>query len=181
MDKLKTTKQIFMFMTILTIAVIISYSFFFYNIKEKNKMISLMTNETDAAIQREVKLRSVKDLIKDTQENRLKLDTYFVVDDKIVNFIEEIEELSRDVGVDTEVVSVNVDEGKANNISELLKLDLNIEGKWEDVFQFITLIEKMSFKISVSQASLQVIYDNESKISSGIWKGFLSINVVKLK
>jgi hypothetical protein len=184
MNKLKTTKQIFALMMVLAIAVIFSYVLFFNNIKEKNKTISLITNDVNIAVQRDIKLRSAKDLIKDTQESRSELDTYFVIDDKLVDFIEDVERISRYTGADVEVMSVNVDDNKnaENDISELLKLNFEAKGEWKEVFQFLALIEKMPFKIDVSTASFRVIHsDDIEEDSPRIWKGFFSISTIKLK
>ena len=184
MDKLKTTKQIFALMVVLTIAAVFFYVLFFNNIKEKNKTISLITNDVDIAVQRDIKLRSVKDLIKDTQESRSELDTYFVIDDKIVDFIEDVERIGRYTGADVEVISVNVDDNRnaENDISELLKLNFEVKGEWREVFQFLVLIEKMPFKIDISTVSLRVVHSDDIKEdSSRMWKGYFSISTIKLK
>ena len=187
MDKFKTTKQFLIFSIILATASVVSYIIFFNLVKGKNEDVSLITNEIDIAIQKEIKLKSVKDLIKDTENDRKKLDTYFVADDKIVNFIEDVEKIGSDIGVDVEVVSVSISDSKSqvpahSKISEQLNLDFKVEGMWSDVFQFLAIMEKLPFKIDISKTSLEVVYsDTARKISSGKWKGFFSITVIKTK
>lgn len=184
MKQFKTTKQILAFTIILAIASIVFYVLFFNNIKEKNNMISTIINDVDTAVQKEVKLKSVKDIIKDTTDGREKIDTYFINDDEIIGFIGEVEKIGRDIGVDVEIISVSISDSKLqqDNISELLDLDLKAEGQWSRIFHFLALIEKMPFKINISTINLEAIYESDNKKdSSGIWKGFFSINAIKLR
>lgn len=182
MDKFKATKHTLIFTIILTIAAIAFYVLFFGNIKEKNENISLIKNEVNIAVQKEINLRSVKDLIKETKEDRLKLDTYFIADDKVVDFIENLEQLSKYAGVDIEVVSVDVSQDVKKNMSESLDLDFKVSGKWRDIFHLLTLIENMPLKIKILKTNLKVVYsDGVNKKSSGVWEGFFSISTIKLK
>lgn len=183
MNKFKATKQILALTTILAIASIVFYVLFFNALKNKNEEISLILNVTDTAIQRELKLRSVGEIIKDTEDEREKLDTYFVADDHVVDFIESIEELGRYVGVDIETVSVNINDNlkTKDSISEILNLSIETRGDWEDVFYFLALMEKMPFRIDIANADLYAVYRNDGKDTSVSWKGFFNINVFKLK
>ncbi|MBT3282845.1 hypothetical protein HON59_01515 [bacterium] len=184
MKQFKTTKQVLTFTAILAIVSVTFYVLFFNNIKEKNNTISAIVNDVDIAVQKETKLKSVKNIIKDTADGREKIDTYFIKDDEIINFIGEVEKIGRDIGVEVEIISVSIGDSKLqqDNVSELLNLDLEAEGSWSRVFRFLTLVEKMPFKVNISTINLEAIYEGESKkYSSGIWKGFFSINAIKLR
>lgn len=184
MKQFKTTKQILALTMILAIASVVFYVLFFNNVKGKNETISTIINDIDIAIQKETRLKSAKDIIKDTETGRGKLDTYFIDNEEIIDFIEEIEKIGRDIGVEIEIISVSISDSKIqrDNISEVLNLDLKAEGKWSSVFHFLALIEKMPFKINISKINLQVVYnDGDKKNSSGIWKGFFSISAIKLR
>lgn len=187
MKQFKTIKQILIPAIIIAIVSIIIYILFFNNIKEKNKEISIITNEIDIAIQKEIELKSIKNLIADTEDDREQLETYLIADDKIADFIEEIENLGRYAGADIEIMSVSISDNKyegkvQDTVSELLHLEFKADGKWSSVFRFFALMEKLPFKINISRANLEVIYkDANKRISSGNWRGFFSITVVKSK
>jgi Tfp pilus assembly protein PilO len=184
MKQFKITKQILVFTVFLAFASVVFYILFFNNIKEKNNTISAIANDIDIAIQKETKLKSVKDIIKDTKQGREKIDTYFIKDDEIINFIEEIEKIGRDIGVDVEIISVSISDSKLqqDNISELLNLSLEAQGQWGRVFHFLAFIENLPFKINILTMNLTAIYKGGGKKeSSGIWKGFFSINAIKLR
>ena len=67
MNQFKKTKQIFALVTVLLVVSIVMYVIFFINIKEKNKNISSIVSEIDLVVKKEVRLKSVKNLIKETE------------------------------------------------------------------------------------------------------------------
>ncbi|MDP6387963.1 MAG: type 4a pilus biogenesis protein PilO [Candidatus Pacebacteria bacterium] len=188
MEYSSKTKQTLLTSLVLVIVVSVAYIMLFLNIKEKNNNISVLQNEVDSTLQREIKLRSVKNLINDTQKEREKLNLYFIADDKIVNFIEDIEEVGAYSGVSVKVTSVSIDESTSGNlnkdkISELLNLDFNIEGRFDELFYFLSMIEKLPFKIDIHRVNFEKVSNNirAQNRSTEPWKGFLSIKAVKLK
>lgn len=187
MNQFKKTKKTFIFITILVVVIAVVYTMFFTSIKTKNENISLVINDIDISIERETKLKSVKSLIEDIKDDREKLDTYFVDDDEVIDFIENIETLAENMGVGVEVLSVDISDDEnntpeQNRISELLLLSLRVEGLWSDLFHFISIVEGLPFKIDVSKVNIDAVYqDGEKIVSSGNWKGLLNLSVLKLK
>ena len=164
-----------------------TYIVFFIGIKNKNESISLVANEIDIALEKEVKLKSIKNLIKDTENDRAKLNAYFVVDDKVIDFIEDIENLAKDTNVDLKVMSIDInDDGnntpQQNNISELLQLNLKVAGLWDNLFHFISLVDELPFRVDISKVNLQVVYDSNNKDKNPTdWEGMFVVSVLKLK
>ena len=184
MEHSSKTKQILMGTIVLVIAVFVLYIMLFLNLKEKNNNISVLTNEVDTVLQKEIKLRSVKYLIKDTEDERADLDSHFVIDDEVINFIEIIENLGMDSGAKIEVTNVSVSSTNKEaadqiNISELLYLDFKIEGRFAQMFHFLSILEKLPFKIDILRVNFGRIPNEDGKIKS--WNGFFSITAVKLK
>lgn len=178
------TKQIFLATIILVIVVSVAYIILLLKLKEKNNNVFALTNEVDVVLQKEIKLRSVKSLIKDTAKEREELDSRFVADDNIVNFIEIIEDLGADSGAEVEIISVSVSDinkeiTNKSDIGEFLNLDFKIEGRFAQVFHFLSMLEKLPFNIDILRANLEKI-SNETK-NADSWNGFFSIAVVKLK
>jgi len=182
------TKQILLTTIVLVIVVSIAYIMLFLNIKEKNNAVSLLTNEVDSVLQKEIKLRSVKYLIKDTQDDRMKLDSYFVADDEIINFIKMIEDLGIESNAEVEITNVSigvVDEKAVNKdkINELLNIDFKMGGSFVEMFHFLSMFEKLPFKIDVKRVNFEKIPDRDIEIDKSLepWKGFFSVTAVKLK
>jgi Tfp pilus assembly protein PilO len=184
MDQFKKTKNAIIFMTILVIVAVVAYVMFFVSIKNKNENVSLITNEIDIAVEKEVKLKSVKNLVNDIEEDRLKLDTYFIKDDEVVDFIESVEGMAEDADISAEVTAVDIGDYKnnvnqASDMVERLLLSLKVYGKWNDVFHFISLIEKMPFVVNLSNINIGAVYSNNKKTS--YWQGTFKMSALKLK
>lgn len=180
------TKQILLISVISVIAVSALYVMLFLNIKEKNNNISALVNEVDIILQKEIKLRSVKHIINDTKDDRAKLDSHFVADDEIINFIETIENLGADSDVKVEVTDVSVSSAGAEadsqvNISELLNLNFKIEGSFAQMFHFLSMLEKLPFKIDILRVNFEKVSDESRIINKNPWNGFFSITALKLK
>ncbi|MFQ5661916.1 MAG: type 4a pilus biogenesis protein PilO [Candidatus Paceibacteria bacterium] len=188
MEYSSKTKQILLTVIVLVIVAFIAYVIFFLNIKEKNNSISLLTNEVDSVLQKEIKLRSVKQIIKDTKDDRVKLDSYFVADDEIINFIEMIETLGVNSGAEVEVINVSVDTENEkvvnkNKISELLNINFKTEGSFVEMFHFLSMLEKLPFKIEISQVNFNKVSNEIIGADKSLepWKGYFNITAVKLK
>jgi len=178
-------KRLFVIMSISTLIVFLVYSFFFLHIRAKNRTLSVFINEVDLILQKETRLRSIQTLIKDIKLDMVQLDTYFVRQDA-VDFIETIEELAAFSGTELEITSVSIDDIKdtESTVGELLRLNLEAAGVWQDIFHLLTLIESLPFKVTVTQANLEHVFtrqqeDEETPLSS--WKGSFGVTAVKLK
>lgn len=188
MEHSSKTKQVLLTAIVLVIVASVAYIIFFINIKEKNNNVSALTNEVDSVLQKEIKLRSVKYLIKDIQDDIVKLDSHFVADDEIINFIEMIEDLGVESGAKVEVTNVSIDvvDEKVvdkNKIDESLNLDFKIEGRFVEMFHFLSMFEKLPFKINILRTNFEKTPDDKMQFDETLepWNGFFSITVVKLK
>jgi len=93
-----------------------------------------------------------------------KLDSHFVADDEIINFIETIEDLGEDSGAEIEVTSVGVGNKSVKkadqaSISEFLNLDFKIEGSFAQIFHFLSMLEKLPFRIDVARVNFRINFD----------------------
>lgn len=188
MEHSSKTKQILLSTVVMIIAVPVLYIMLFINIKEKNNNVSALTNEVDIVLQKEIKLRSVKFLIRDTLQERADLDSHFVADDEIIDFIETIENLGADSGAKIEITNVSISsiekkEDDQVNISELLNLDFKIKGRFIQMFHFLSMLEKLPFKIDILRVNFENISEKSRKIDKTLepWNGFFSITTIKLK
>lgn len=182
----RNTKQALILTIILTIVAIVFYVWIFNNIKNTNKAISTISNEMNLATKKEMTLRSTKSLVKDTEANRAKIENYFVADDTIVNFIETVESMSDYTGAEVKVLSVNVSDNQImkNDVSEVLRLNLETKGTWNKVFHFLSLMEKMPFSIDILKADFEVSKDDTKKTGKNNireWTMFVDIAVIKSK
>ena len=174
------TIQFFIFASIMVATVLAVYVFLFLDIRDKNREVFLILNEADIEAREDLRLRSIQDVVNDTEEQRGQLNVYFVDDDKIVEFIETIEELGSFTGAEVEVTAVNIEEkvGESGENDEFLQLTFSAKGDWDEVFYLFSLVELLPYKIEVRRASFE---SSSSKGKLGVWSGTFNISVAKTK
>lgn len=181
------TKKMLIIASIVTLVILSVYIAFFLYVGSKNKSISILSNEVDFVVQKEIRLRSIQSLIKNTEEERKKLNLYFVKQDTIVDFIETIEELAVFSGVTIEIASVSVDDigGDESEVGELLRLNFEVIGTWQDLFYLLAFIESLPFEITLNQVNFHTISgpqeEEEEEEPAQLWTGAFGLTVVKIK
>ena len=113
-----------------------------------------------------------------TAINRAKLDSYFVGQDDIVQFIEAVESLSGITGGEIEIASVDLEEGSNTSAYQFLHLRLTTKGAWEEVMYFTALLEALPNHVLVERGSLELRYTDEEVEE---WHGSFDIKVAMLK
>ncbi len=146
--------------------------FSFIQIKDLNNQISSLYGDLKGYESRESSLKFVNDSLKETSAQRDTVSKFFVASGKtgIADFVENLESIGRQSGVDLTVDSLLV---KNEEFYDRLKINLNFEGNWDSVVYFLQFIDSMSYKIFVNRFSFD-------KTESGNWKCALSIDVLKL-
>lgn len=181
---LKSTKNKLIITATITVLLLIGYIMIFSTISSTNKALSELDYELNKEVHTETQLKSLNDIIKDTTEERLTLDSYFISTDGVVDFINNLEIYARSVGASPEIISVNIKESIlpwAGERFETLNLEIKIEGEWEEVFHFATLIDRMPSYVQVNRASIENIPIKEEEGSSEAWNGIFNIDVLKRK
>lgn len=152
------------------------YSTLFVVIKNKNNQISALQNQVDIEVRKDQRLHSIKQLIADLGKDIEQIDTYFVSEDGVVDFLESLEALGRVSGVSVGVNSVSVDESTDNSLPyEHMRIDFVARGSWRNVVQLVSLLETFSFGIVIERMQL------ERLPSSSSWQVNVSFTVLKLK
>lgn len=102
---------------------------------------------------RETNSKEVKFLLEETEEERARIEDYFVDSASIIAVIEEIESLARRVNVNLTLRSANTN-AETPNGPKTLQIDAKMEGKFGDVYRFLSLVERMPYKIFLERASM---------------------------
>jgi len=139
-----TDKNFFMILGVCIIVLASIYGALFYIIESKIKHTSSLIQELESAVQREKEFRILNRIIVNTEEEREKLDTYFINPDKIVSLIERVESFGERANVAVSFDSIHI-RGEAK---KRLNLSLKTEGDFDDTFYFLTLFESLPLKMS---------------------------------
>lgn len=188
MKKIKPIKKIFFSILALNFIVAIVYAGMFLMVKIKNEHISSMLNDADRELKRDEFLLKTKLILNENSESISKLDEYFVKRDEVPKFIENIENLARNIGVDLNVayVSVEAETRNKDDFKELLKMRVEVIGSWDSVMTFVSALENLPFRVLIQSVAVtsdksqeELFFENSSSPSS--WKGNIEFSVLKIK
>ncbi|HEY4498974.1 MAG TPA: hypothetical protein VJH94_02830 [Candidatus Paceibacterota bacterium] len=128
----------------------------------------------------EEKTRAVRKLVTERGSDIAKVEGYVLNDSDIVSFIEYIEDLGREAGVQvsTDRVSAGIFSGVNAEKWSGFSLMLETEGSWEATYRFSMLLERIPYRSEVLQASIEVV---DAEKDGHSWQGSFSLNVLKQK
>lgn len=146
----KGTKRLLYFIAGLNILVLLLCLSLFLLNKKKNDSITQIIDEIQEEYVKIEEAGAIKDLLKDTKEDRERINTYFVSKDGVVDFIERIENLGDYADISLVLNSVDISSGE----SPTLSMSVSAVGDWEDVLYFLALVESMPVNMSINSARL---------------------------
>lgn len=159
------------------LAILGVYVFLFVEIKKTNEEVSTLQNQLDIEVRQDQRLRSMKQLLADLEEELTMIDTYFIAPDGVVDFLEELESFGRIANTSVEVTSVGIEdeEGTASLPYNRLRVEFVSEGSWTSLVRLVSLLETLPFGVTINRSQL------ERLPNSTIWQGHISFIVLKRK
>ncbi len=93
-------------------------------------------------------------LLEDTESERTKLKEFILSESEIINFLSEVEKISRSFGLKVETNSLNVVEG--SGFFDTLELELGFVGEAKQVFKFLEFVEALPYASTVAGYSYSI-------------------------
>lgn len=174
-----TSVQPTIIVAILVIVSIVGYYVFFSQIKEHNTETMELISEIEFTKQREQQLRNMKSTARETETDRTKLSTYFIKEESIVDFLEIIESFEEYTGAKVRVRTIGKNDPGVYDTLEQLRLNLTVDGSWDEVYHFLVLIEALPYRVVVE--SIQLTASARQEDSNSKWQGVTTLTVVKEK
>ena len=168
----------------------------FFMMKSAQEHTSLLLNQLETDIKTNDTLQSIETVLTDAKGDIEKLESYFVGQDGIVDFIETVESYGRTSGVKMSIDFVGVEGGiQANNkgdVKETLRIKLSTEGSWTATVHFLSLIEHIPFRINMDRVRFLYSSTSASSLSftppkgvtlpkNRVWKSGIELTVLKLR
>ncbi len=115
-----------------------------------------------------------------TEANKKYIETlrsFFVQKGDEVKFIEEIEKIARESGIDFQIngidVKSNPKEAK-DSLKEDVAIRMNIQGSWREAMRFLEMLDKIYFGVAVQNITLDAD-------GTGGWSGALDFIIFREK
>lgn len=177
---LSQTKQLLIVLVVLNIVAVMFYSSLFVWLRRTTLETTELAEDLRRQTEREVRLRSVGQLVTDTASERAIISGYFVTEDQIVDIITLLELLGEDAQVDElEILSVTKNPDITSNASSL-SLKVQVSGSWRALYYLLSLIEIVPRTVFVDAVSLSYqppTGENESQ-TAAFWRGTITVNTV---
>jgi len=182
---MKKYNKTLLIVSIITVSVLFLaglYYFIFSKIRSNHNFISGLKDDTQALIQKDAELRSIKSMILNTQHNRAEINRYLVPFGGEVEFLESIESLAKFSGSSVKFQSVDLKDEVIEKAAGLESLSIKLEGngEWASLYKFLKLIELMPYKVVVRTVRMSHV-EAVSKTEKARWNLIVEMEVLKDK
>ncbi len=167
-------KGILILLTCIILVNFFGIYFLFKGIQTKNEHISILKNNMTGQFAKQNYLISTKRIIESISADIERVNNSIVASDGDVAFIENIESLARNDGVEINIESLSFNDGKDKN-SQVINFNIRavVRGGWSDTYKFISKIESLPVKVKINSLNLSAV--------NHIWESSMELSVLKYK
>jgi Na+-translocating ferredoxin:NAD+ oxidoreductase RnfG subunit len=152
------------------------YFWLFAKVQDTVAQAARTTEEAQVLTITNDRTQTVRRIVRDIQQERNELNTYFVTEDGIVTFLEDVENLTADTGAEVRVQSVA--EGSPidkDGMVASLQVTIALQGTFQEVFHSLALLEK--FPKAMTMREVRII---QNPTEARMWKAEVNIYVTKI-
>ncbi len=187
-------KKVFFISLAASILIVGAYWYTFVKILRENIQVAALSSSIQALTKQRDVLASLSDRVKSTEDDRSKIDGYFIPRDGVVVFLNKLQSLADENGLDMAVNSVAIEDSPLSpDIFEVVDVSFTGIGEWSNVYRFVSLINLMPLKIFVDGVDLEwssdsaasanglVFSKKKGSATHPLWKAVVDLRVMKLK
>jgi len=177
--KSSKTKSKIIIAGVIALVLFLGYCYLYWDFLQTNAEISTSAAEINQSTNEESRVITLRQTVDSFQKDQSLLDSLFVPNDKVADFIQSIESLADTSGV-THTISLDIqpDSSLSSYNKELLQFHMTTSGTWKNSIRFISLLENTPYKLYIG--SVELSQDTGGKRGSA-WNGNFDFTVVKNK
>jgi hypothetical protein len=169
-------KILILISVILLLLFCFAFIFIYQKINDNNKKTQQDTINLNTETLRRDNIASLNQSLQKIAPDIILLENHFIKSSDIVPFLNMIEKLGEEVGVSTEINSVN---SKIDN-TELI-VELKASGRFEGIYKFLTLLENSPYEIdftsmNIHRLNFSDVTDKNNKNSN--WEAIFKIKLL---
>lgn len=128
-----------------------AYAYLYYSFINVEKEVTALYSENTANRATLAELQRVEHNLKSTLGNKDRLTALFVSEDSVVDFIELLESMMKEYGIDGAVDSVaeSPKVGEEVGSKATLNVTLNLSGGWNSLLKFTALMEVLPYRSTI--------------------------------
>ena len=152
-----------------------TYMWLFTKVNDTIREAAIISESAQLLSAQNAYTQTIRKIVRDTSDEREKINSYFVTDEGLVSFLEDIEGLGTRAGVNLEVQSVSVGNTiDKDGLVSPLRLSLESEGTITEIYYILSLLEAYPKALSVRRVQ---IYQRPDTL---VWVGTFDIEVIKV-
>lgn len=134
------------------------YGFFWYQISTQSATFADLEAEIARASTLTSDTVALRSLIRDTENDRALLESAFLSDDDLIEFLELIEGLGTTTKTEVTVVSVGTGSAQGGNENQY-NLSISGEGSWSGVYHLFMLIQALPVAVIIDRVRFETTGD----------------------
>mgnify|MGYP000430430516 CR=1 FL=1 len=157
-------------------ALVVAYLLLYTNMRTVAAERISLVKEAELLETQNARTNNIRSLIRANDDLRGELGAFFVRENEIVSFLDDVENLGLLAGLLVNVESVNL--GKVldtDALAEELVLSITAEGSISELFHLLSLFENLPKALSVESVQLT------QNATEGFWRGTFKLIFVRLK
>ena len=170
-----TTSHILFLILAISVTILVGaiYWYMSYAINVSISRAAMARSAIDTDLSNKNRQQTFLNTYNDTAADRARLSGFFIPANRVVTFIEVVENLSQQSGAKVSLVSVNADnlDGLPSGTQGIVRASVSAIGSWSSVMRALKLAESLPYKISVSNVNLATSGGGSSstKAETRIW------------
>lgn len=169
----RNSKSIPIILALISVACLAVLVWEFYNIWLQNKNASELISLADHDAQMERLSQSIRVMQSSAAEDLQMFNNLVLSDDKLVTFIENIEDTGKTFDLDTNIVSVEKIEDKKAVEPNIIRIVMETKGAWSSSVSFLRAIESLPYRVNIDELNLS---KNENNWHSKLVLSFYSFD-----
>lgn len=188
MNNIRKLKKISAILFSLVLVGATGFYLLFRDVRIKNENIYKISQEISFQSDKQDYLTKTEKLIEDIGSDLEKINSQIISKDGDVAFIERLEKMARDNGLEISIDSLDIQDEKNIESEEIttLKIRAKTKGRWDGTYKFLSQMEVMPYKLSINDFSFINTTDIPASGSrpvnpSANWQSSFEIQVLKYK
>lgn len=131
---------------------------------------------------RDSQAKSLESLVERTEDTVDTLKKYLLPDSDIVHLVEVLESLGRETKTSVNITALEAEDSSSLDYGAINKVKAHIEvsGSWDGVLAFMTFVESLPYKSTISNVTLRKSEISEKQKNSN-WGLSFNIDILKIK
>jgi hypothetical protein len=160
------TKSFIVLLGLISLVLMGTIAFGAYYIKNKSIRTAETVQKVEESSNNSLLVQSINSSGDNTSNELTKLEGLGLSQEKLVGFIENLEELARSMNLSIKIVSVDSEPGKGADNPDKIHFKIETFGNWSSNMKFLHALEYLSYRIMIGNTELSSKGTNNLNIAT---------------